>query len=173
MTLYVGGLRARFIRESVYQHVRSAITDIGWFDAGRVHLPITFLDEAVPNRDEVKINTAALSDETQDESEEEIGSNLSEHRWLFYIDFYGESDALSTHFIHDVRDILRGRFTHLGQTGPHISVYDYSMATPGYLFDVQIENVLVDRAHNVPTPRLAHWYSVRFEVVDHYADQDY
>lgn len=169
---YVGGLRARVIRESVYQEVRRALTALGWFDSGRRHLPITFLDEAVPNREEVALNTAALSDEAHSEVEEELGSNLAEHRWTYYIDFYGESDALATHVAHDIRDILGGRFNSVGRTSPTIPVYDYSIATPDFLFYVGIENILVDRAHNFPSARLAHWYAIRFEIVDNYADEE-
>lgn len=173
MSQYVGGLRARLIRESVYREVRSALTALGWFDAGRRHLPIAFLDEAVPNREEVQLNTGALSDEAHNETEEELGSNLAEHRWTYYVDFFGESDALATHFIHDIRDILAGRFNSIGRTGPTIAVYDYSIATPVFLFNVGIEHILVDRAHNFPSARLAHWYAVRFEIVDNYADEEY
>lgn len=173
MSNYVGGLRARLIRESIYQEVHTALAALGWFDANRRHSPVTFIDEEVPNREEVPFNTAALTDSSEEETEEEIGSNLSEHRWTYYVDFYGESDALSTHFIHDVRDILMGRFNSLNRTDPSIPVYDWTQATPSLLFRVGIENMVVDRAQNFPSPRLAHWYALRFEVVDHYADEVY
>lgn len=173
MSNYVGGLRARLIRESVYQETRSALTALGWFDAGRRHLPIAYLDEAVPNNVEVDFNTAALSDESQTQNEEELGSNLAEHRWTFYVDFYGESDALSTHFTHDLRDILAGRFNSIGRTTATIPVYDWTMATPPQIFTVGVEDIVLDRAHNIPTPRRAHWYAVRFDIVDNYADEVY
>lgn len=173
MSNYVGGLRARLIRESVYQEVRSALTDLGWFDGGRRHLPITFLDEGVPNSSEVEFNTAALSDESQIQIEDELGSNLAEHRWTYYIDFYGESDALSTHFVHDVRDILAGRFNSIGRITPTIPVFDWTMPTPPEIFYVAVEDIVIDRAHNFPSPRLAHWYAVRFDIVDSYADEVY
>lgn len=173
MSQYVGGLRARLIRESVYREIKRALTDLGWFDPGRRHLPVTFIDEPVQNRDQVEFNTAALSDETQSEVPDELGSNLAEHRWTFYVDFYGESAPLGTHFIHDVRDILGGRFPSLDRTGPKVDVYDWTQATPSYLFYVDIEGLLVDRAQNWPSPRLANWYMCRFDVVDNYADENY
>lgn len=173
MSQYVGGLRARLIRESIFQELQTSLAALGWFDTNRRHKPITLLDEAVPDREQVLVNTAALTDTNEIETDEEVGSNLAEHRWTFYLDFYGESDALATHFVHDVRDLLRGRFPSIGRTDPSIPVYDWTQATPSYLFRVQIENMVVDRAQNFTSPRLAHWYALRFEVVDVYADEDY
>jgi hypothetical protein len=171
MSDIVGGLRARLIRESVFEKLRTGLTDLGWFDAGRPHSPI-ILESRSQNQDEtIVINTVALSDENDFESGWEMGSNLTEQTWQMYVDFFAENDALGLSLIRDVRDILRGRFTSIGQDSTFFNVYDYRQATPPILFQCEIQNVDTDRAHGFLKPWLEHWYACNFEVVDAYASE--
>ncbi len=171
MSDIVGGLRARLIRESLYQKIEAGLTDLGWFDAGRPHQPIQFLPKGANQDDPIEENTLALADENDYESGWEMGSNLTEQTWQMYVDFYAESDALGLSLIRDVRDILRGRFTSIGQDTTWFHVYDFREATPPILFQCEIQNVDTDRAHGFLKPWLAHWYSCVFEIVDTYADE--
>jgi hypothetical protein len=153
--------------------VNDSLTILGWFDVGRKHTAITFIDSPVGNQTEIPLNTLALSDEDEIEHDDELGSQLAEHRWQFYIDFYAENNSVGLHLSRDVRDIVAGRFGSIGRNAPIVHVYDYTMATPAAIFTVEIENVVRDRAHDFPKKHLQHWYAVRFEIVDHYAtDQD-
>jgi hypothetical protein len=104
--------------------------------------------------------------------EMEMGSTLSEHRWAFYLDFFGENDALSIHMSHDVKDILEGRMASIGRTGAIFTVYDWQQATPPELFTCGITGVSLDRAQNFPKPWQKYWRSVAFIVADEYADED-
>jgi len=170
---YVGGLRARLIRQSVYMTINDALLTLDWFNPGRRHKPVTFVAYPVNPDTEVPFNTAALSDEDIFESEDEVGSQFAEHRWTFYVDFYAESDALGLHFQQDVRAILSGRMDAVGRNYPKVDVYDWTMATPPLIFTVQIENVVGDRAHDFPKRYQQHWYAVRFDVVDNYGNEFY
>lgn len=169
----VGGLRARLIRESIFNAVYDALDSLDWFDAGRQHTQISFRSEPIDINQQIPINTIVLTDEDIIDFDQEMGSILAEHRWTMYIDFYAENQALGLQVVRDIRDIISGRFPSTGQTSPHIQVYDYRTSTPSPLFTVEIEDAIVDRARDFPEPWRRFWYAVRFTVVDVYADEDY
>ena len=172
MSDIVGGLRARLIRESLFEMLNAGLTDLGWFDPTRPYSPIEFVSRG-QNQDEViPINMAALSDESDREGDVELGSTLTEQTWQMYVDFFAEDDALGLHFIKDVRDILRGRFTtsipNAAHRGPMVPVYDYRQATPPVVFHVEVQNTDTDKPHGFLKPWLEHWYVCIFEIVDYY-----
>lgn len=169
---YVGGLRARLVKQSLYEMVNTALADLGWYDAGRQHEPINFVDEEVANELEVPLNTLSLADGDVSTDELEMGSTLSGHDWAYYLDFFGENDAISIHMSHDIKDILEGRMASIGRTGAIFTVYDWQQATPPELFTCEIFRVTLDRAQNFPKPWQKYWRSVAFIVADEYADED-
>lgn len=168
---YVGGLRARLVKDSLYEMINDSLDALGWFDSGRRHAPINFVNEDMANDLEVPLNTLALSDSDITTSQIEMGSTLSEHTWAYYVDFFGESDTLSIHMAHDIKDILEGRMPSIGRTGPKFTVYDYTQATPPDLFTCMIQGVAMDRAQTYSKPWQKYWRSVSFVVVDEYADE--
>lgn len=168
MATVVGGERARLIRESVFQLVKSNLTTLGWFDPTRPHLPIDFVSRSFDQSQQIPINSAALSDENMTDRYVELGSLLSENTWQMYIDFFADSDALGLHFIRDVQDILRGRFSSIGRNDTVFNVYDFTLPGPPVIFTCDIENVVVDRAHGFLKPWLEHWYSCSFTILDYY-----
>lgn len=163
-----GGLRARLIRDSVYRMVYDSLEALGWFDAGRQHQAINFTGTETDQHAEIPMNTLALVDEDQSGLDLELGSQLAEFSWTFYLDFYAEDDVIGKHLIYDVRDIIEGRLTAIGRSRPNCVVLDYTLATPTEIFTVDFENVVVDRAHDFPKPWQRHWYACRFTVVDTY-----
>lgn len=165
---YAGGLRVRLIKESVYNMINDALDDLGWFDSDRKHSPVQFLPSIVPDNEAVPLNTAALSNLDMYENDWEMGTMLAEHRWSLYVDFFGENDAVATHFIHDVKDIVGGRMPSVGRSKPIVVVYDYSVATPTEIFTCDIENVRVDRATVFERQFQRFWFSCRFDVLDYY-----
>lgn len=167
----VGGLRARLIRESLYQMVNDALTNMGWFDPARRHQPVTFNGRPYNADQEIPINTLVLSDERTRTDEQELGSMLGEHRWGFYLDFYAENDALGLQLIRDVKDLIEGRIASAGRTRPNFPVYDFRQATPPTLFYCDIEDAFIDRAVDFPKPYQRHWYACRFDVVDAYDNE--
>lgn len=172
MSTYVGGLRARLIADSLYTMVRDALEDLGWFAAGRQHQAINMRPESVPENEQIPLNTLAVSQLDVSDLEAELGSNLTEDRWTFYVDFFAENDVVGKHLIHDVRDILRGKYPSIGRSAPILRVYDYTQATPPVLFTVEIENVVVDQAHDFPQSWRRYWYMARCELVDAYGDEE-
>lgn len=172
MTTIVGGLRARLIKDSIYNCINDALEALGWFDAGRQHAPINFTAIVTPNDTEIPLNTLALADESMHNSDLELGSNFVETRWLYYVDFYAENDIIGKDLINDVRDILGGRMSTIGRGDASVHVYDYRYhSTPPILFTVAIEDLFVDRAHDFPKVWQKHWYACRFNVVDAYGDE--
>lgn len=170
---YVGGQRARFIKDSLYFMVYDALDELGWFDLDLedtvefVPNPIDPLTEIVP----VKI---ALEDDDDNSFDLEMGSNFTEFRWRFYIDVYGNPDHKddALHLATDIRDILQGRFPSLGRTAPILHVLDYDMATPVEIFVCEIENIDKERVPYGFKPWLKAWYSISFAVIDTYTDED-
>jgi len=172
MVVYVGGLRARVVHESIYQEILDALVTLDWFNPARLHSPVQFLPTGVFDFDNVTVNTAALTSLDVLERDEEMGSMLAEHRWTFYVDFFAEDDAVGLHFIGDVKDIVGGRMPSIGRSVPHFPVYDYSQATPSFLFYVEVENVIVDRPTVYERPWQRFFRTVRFEIVDKYGTED-
>lgn len=172
MPNYVGGLRARLVRDSIYNAVHVALGDLGWFTDRASRSPVTFIPEVVAFDQEVPMNTVALSDESDRTDYVEMGSQLSELSWGMILDVYPENDSLGLHLIRDIKDILEGRMPSIGRGRPFIDVYDYTLATPVVIFSVEIENVKTDKAHNFPQPWMRFWRSCNFTVVDSYTDED-
>lgn len=168
---HVGGLRARLIRDSVYNAINNALADLGWFEASANRAPVTFRPAPCPLDEQVPPNTLALSDENNDAADLELGSALAEFTWSMFVDIYGEDDAVALHLAGDVADILAGRMPSVGRSRPVIDVYDYTLATPVVIFTVEVIEVHKDRAHGYPQPWLRFWRSVPFKVVDSYTDE--
>jgi hypothetical protein len=166
VTAIEGGLRSRFIRDSLEQLVVGGLAALGWFGPGRDHSPIAVVDAPNDWDEPVEINSLAFADGGEDDIEMELGSTATEDRWVYYIDFYAEDESVGLHLSGDVRDILRGKLSSIGRTNPSLPVYDYRNATPPVIFHCYLENVLVDRAKGFNQPWLRYWFSVRVDVVD-------
>lgn len=167
-----GGMRARLIRESLYQMLHDALDALNWFDAVSNRTTITFPAAAVDANDNISLNTLALSDEDSDADDWELGSLMAEHHWTFYVDFYAENDAIGLHVIRDVKDILEGRMGSIGRDDPSFVVYDYNQATPPEIAVCQIADVVVDKARGFERAFQQHWYACQFDVIDYYGDED-
>lgn len=171
MTIYVGGVRERFIKDSVYAYLKLKLGALGWFDAGRQHTAIAFHDEAVDVRQLVEPNTLTLSGENNIATEMELGGMLTEFNWSMFVDFYAEAEALGLHLIGDVAAILRGQMSSIGADRAYVPVFDYFQATPvSPIFYVGVENVRTDKAHDFPHAYLRHWHACTFDIIDAYGD---
>lgn len=168
MTDYVGGFRERLIHDSLYYLVFNGLDDLGWFDAGREHLPITVVTEPFENDEEIPLNTIVIYEEDTRDNDAEMGSTLGDIISTYYIDFYAENNTIGKDVIHDVRDLLRGRHTAADRTSSVLFVYDYTMTTPPLIFSCDIEDVVIGRARDFPNPWQKHWYSCRLDLVDSY-----
>lgn len=169
--IYTGGLRARLIKDSVFNTVRDALDDLGWFDTGREHMPVSLVAEPLEDDEAIRPNLIALDDDAIMSSDSEMGSNLASHEWDMVFDVYAESASLGQHLAIDIRDILQGRFSTIGRAHPVITVYDYTQATPPEIFKCELENISYDRARSAMKSWQKHWFIVFFTVVDEYADE--
>jgi hypothetical protein len=166
MTVVEGGLRARLINDSVHELVRWTLVSRGWFDAGRRHAPVTLVYEAQKWDEPIEVNTVAIVGGDVTDDELELGSNLTEDRWIYYVDFFAENEAVGLDLITDLKESFRGKLPTIGRTSPRLPVYDFRQATPPVVFYCDLENVLIDRARDFPKPWLRWWYTVRVDVVD-------
>lgn len=165
-----GGLRTRLIFDSIYEQIRDGLTTLGWFDSGRGHEPVTFIPEPVVDTDEVKLNTIALAEGGMFDRDFEIGSNMAEAEYSFYVDIYAQNGDLGRHLANDIRDLVRGR--HGGRTGSGFTIYDYQMATPSSIGWLELERAQVFKEDLPTRPWQKFWYSVRFDVIDYYYGED-
>lgn len=166
MTYVEGGLRVRLIRDSLEEFVRSALTDRNWFDPGRQHAPIRFISEPNDWNEPIEVNSLAVAGGDIVSTEWELGSQMTEDRWTYYIDFYGENEAIGLDVSGDIAAALRGQLPSIGRNDSSLPILDFRQSNPPVLFHCLIENVVIDRARDYPKPWLRYWYSVRCEIVD-------
>lgn len=171
MTVPVGGLRARLIRESLYQMIHDSLAGLGWFDSGRQHSPVTFNADPINDPNKIALNTSALVDFDTTDVPAEMGTLMEETTWRFYVDMYAESEALGLHFARDVKDLLQGRMASIGRTRPDFAAYDYRQATPPVFCYCEILDVRVDRPPTMAHLKDRFWYMVRFDVFDSYTNE--
>lgn len=172
MTIYVGGLRARLVRDNFFNMLQDSVADLGWLDVGRQHRPVNFQFDPVDYRTELQPNCIAVADDDINVSDEELGTDLAEHRWLMFVDVYAESSSVGIHLSNDVRCILEGRMPSIGRNAPRFTVMDLTQATPTELFVVQIENVNLARGRSFSKPWEKFWYSIVLELVDVYGNEE-
>lgn len=166
---YYGGLRARLIHESLFNYLREALDDLGWFDPGRPHLPINYISVPVEVDENITLNTLSLSSEDVVNIGGEMGTPLAEYRWSYFVDFFAEKEDIGLHLIRDLRDILGGRFSTIGITQDVFPVYDITLATPPIIFYCQLENIETDKGfRDLAKGKKAFWHSVAFDVIDTY-----
>lgn len=170
MTIYIGGNRERVISDSLFSLVNTILSDLGWFDAGRQHLPINVVAKEIEPDEEVPLNTLAITEAPTSDTEAELGSNFGEVRTTYYCDFYGENRTIAKMVAHDLRDAFKGRISTIGRSAAVLPVYDYFVATPTIIFYCDLEDVTVDPARGFPHSWQKNWYVVRLDVVDNYGD---
>jgi hypothetical protein len=167
-----GGLRARYLHDSLTHLVRTGLEEQGWFDPGRSHSPIRVLSQPTPWNQPVEHNTLMVSASGRDGRYVEVGSTLTTDTIAVSVDFFAAGDSIGLHVISDVRDILRGRIG----TGSNLGafpLYDFNQATPPVIGHAMVANVTTAR---LPT-RLGqeftrHWYSAEVSLEDTYYDSE-
>lgn len=166
MAAVVGGLRTRFIYDSIYNALQAGMTQLGWFDPGRSHLPVSFIAEPIDADEETQLNTIAMGEGPMFDREREIGSNMSTSEYAIYLDVYAESGPIGRALANDLRDLIMGR--HGGRTGPTFTIFDYRLATPTSIGYVEVDRVNIYREDVTSRPWQKFWYTVRFDITDDY-----
>ena len=172
MTVVVGGVRKRLIKYSFEVMINDALDQLGWFADGRGHRDVRVIGSPVDEDTEVLPNVVSIAAEDVSSMEWELGSNLEEIRWDFYVDIYAENDAVGLHLAGDIVDVLKGKLPSIGRARPQLHVLDYQQATPVELFRCQLEEVDMAKVRNWTQPWQRYWYVVGCQVVDYYADEN-
>ena len=154
-----GGLRDRMVIESLSNHIETHLDSLGWFDAGREHLPITLVSGFPNDTDEVALNTIAFSVEEASGEDLELGSKAETHQTTFFVDMFMQDDSIGWHVSGDIYFFLK--------KNPHLDVYDYSAV--GDPVDFQVELMEIDRRKpsRATNAWQRHWFTVSFVAEDY------
>lgn len=168
--MIVGGLRARFLHDSLHRLIHDGLTQLGWFDAGRSHSPIVLLPEPANWDEPIIPNSVSITTRERASDFVELGSNFSEDTVILGIDLYADSDTFANHLTGDLRDMLRGRLP-VGTFNGSLPILDLRLATPVPIGYAAIVSVRVTRLAPVANrPHLLHWQTIDVELLDHYYD---
>lgn len=168
---YVGGLRRRLVYDSVAAMIRNGLDDLGWFDPGRDHDEVKFVERPSGWEEKISFNSVAITAEDTTDDPAEMGSNLTDDTWNYSVDVYAEDEPVGIALSGDIFDIVRGKMPSIGRTGPILYVIDFSAATPSRIFTCDIVNPGIDRAHGFPKAWQQHWWAVNFQIIDTYNDE--
>lgn len=173
MTIYVGGLRDRLIHDSIYHLIKNGLTTLGWMPGGPqapAQYPITVVAEQLDWNVEIPLNTISVAAYSTSDTEWELGSDLRQNSWSFYVDIFGANEALGLQLSGDCRDILRGKFSALSNyvTPETLAVFDWTLATPVQIFTCEVRNVNRDRAVQTTHRWGNYLFSISCVVLDYY-----
>jgi hypothetical protein len=178
MTVYAGGTRDRLIHDSLFYEVQAGLAALGWFaqnPTGFVN-PINMIPEQTEWDEEIPLNSITVAPGGIMDEEWEMGTFGMKNTHIFFIDVYGENESLSSQLVGDIRDIVRGKLPNIGYSQPTLNVYDYTQATPSFIFFCDVENVTSVRVTTFSHRWQRYLYELRLEVIDYYgseADQYY
>jgi hypothetical protein len=176
---YVGGSRARFVYDSLFAVLYSGLQALGWFNStiydtppgNRKNHPVTLLPKQLGWDEKIALNTIAFVPENRHSEPAEIGSYFEENAWVFYLDIFGESEAVSLQLAVDMIDILKGKFTLIGRSnGPTVDVCDGSQPGHYKIGYVELDHLTTNRAPTYTQRWQQFLRVVRFEALDWYSD---
>jgi hypothetical protein len=166
----IGGLRARYIKQALFDRVNDNLDLLGWLDSADSRRDVIVIDEALDHDEEALPNIVAVSFGDKTSREYEMGSLDSEHITNAYVDVYAESNSLGLHLSQDIVDILYGRFISIGQSGhPRFQVLEYGAATPSAFTTVELIEIRSDKGPKYNKPFLKHWWQISMSVEDYYS----
>lgn len=167
---YTGGLRMRLIKENFSNMMRDSLESLDWFDSPISKNPVSLISDQIDTSVEIKPNIIGISSEDLDYSEAEMGSNLTENRWNFYIDILAESEAVGLHLSGDIFDILRGKISAAGRTRPSLEVKDLLSPDLDVIFTCQLDGIVLNRVRDWERAYNKYWWVVSCDVIDTYYD---
>jgi hypothetical protein len=166
----VGGLRARLIKDNLFNLIEDSLEAIGWMDSGRQHADVTVVPEPLDNLTEITPNKVGIDFKTILETEVEMGSNMAENMWLVFVDVMAENYDIGLHLATDVKDIITGHFDSIGREAPTLTVLDLTLATPTafttcHVSDFEMEKDASDAEHK------KYWWTCAFNLEDTYTNE--
>jgi len=173
MTTIVGGLRTRYVHNSLQNMIEDALNDIGWMDPGRAHKSVTIQGQPLGADEEAQPNLIAIDLYDSDMDDAEMGSSvLTLDTYMYAIDIYAESAALGMHLAGDIRDLLKGKFSATAsRTGPTLPIYDYSLTTPAVFATGNIDTIQLEKARTYDKPHEKYYWQLFFRLEDEYGDE--
>lgn len=169
----MGGLRDRLITDNLINLIGSNLDNLGWFSDNNLAEYDIHIQTSVPfDNEEIQPNVIAISPEDNTSSEAEMGSNLSESVTVFAIDVYAENDAVGRHLAGDIKAILEGRFPSINRTDSNMEVMNLTVNIPYRLFTVDFQHIASSKQRMYTKPFEKYWWTIMFEVVDVYGDED-
>jgi hypothetical protein len=172
---YIGGVRNRLVRDNFRRMIEEALSELGWFNLNRNHLPVTVKSGPFDTSEEILPNVVGVSIEDIQSEELELGSNLEETRHFAYVDIFAEDDPIGTQLSGDIFDIIRGKFSSLRDSGiadGRLNVLDLSDATPSTIFYCNLEFPEINRNRNWNQKYNKFWWIIAVEIVDAYMDDE-
>ena len=161
MATVVGGLRTRYVHNSLFNMLEDTLTSIGWFDGGRAHSSVSIRSTPLDADEEAQPNLIAIDLYDSDMEDAEMGNSVLTYDTYFYaIDVYAENHAVGMHLAGDIRDILKGKFSTHGRTGPTLPVFDYSLTTPAQIAVLEIEDIQMAKSQSYSKPHEKYYWQV-------------
>lgn len=173
-----GGLRTRLILDSARLTILAGLGALGWFDGTvhdnppgpRRHRRLEFVPRPHSWDEPIYANSIAISSDDMYDNPRGFGGEV-EDTCEVWVDVFAENDPLGWQLAMDVRDIALGKFPELGRPGPVIDVFDLRQPTPSPFTQVDVDEVRIDRAEGQAREWQAHWFMIRLNLVDEYADE--
>lgn len=164
-----GGLRDRLILYAVHESLRARLDELGWFDSGRGHAPVKFLQGFPDDKDSVEPNSIAVTLEDINGELQELGSRLEESRMGIVVDLFCDSESVALHLSGDVYDFFKSR--------NNIPVFDVSDgeesdADPAFYIEIDSDYLSNRRSMRPTNPWQRHWRVVELFFNDMRANDD-
>lgn len=164
----VGGLRARYLQDSLTYLITNGLVQLGWFDTDRSHRPLRFVPAPLDWNQPIICNLLTVSTVSRRTEFIELGSDLSEDNVATTVDIYGESESFGIDLANDIRDLLRGRLPG-GATGGVANIFDLASNPPPVIGYVTIDEPRVAcQPTKIASARAIHWFTVDFNLLDTY-----
>jgi hypothetical protein len=171
MSIYVGGVRLRLIKDNFVSMIEGSLDQLGWFDAGRMHMPVSVIGTQMDDGEKIEPNIVSVSTEIVTNLEMELGSGLEENKHTYFVDIYAENEDVGLHLAGDIYDIVRGKMPSIGRGAPDFDVLDLTQATPTVLFVCEIENVDVGRSRDWGKTFNRYWWTIGLDINDYYDNE--
>lgn len=170
--MITGGLRTRYISDSVRVGIIAALEALGWFDAGRRHAPLEFAAKPEDWAEIVAPNTFSITMEDLYEDEAELGGVAVDDTHTFFFDVFAENDSVGRHLAWDVHDIAMGKYPSIGRHSAVFDLYDFQTATPAAFHQLEVERASVQKVDGFPRPWQRFWWTVRIDVLDDRSEEE-
>jgi hypothetical protein len=168
MSTVTGGLRSRFLHDSLSLLLENGLTQLGWLDPGRHHQPFQFLHGPHTWDVPVTYNAVVITTQAVETDWIELGSWLSRDSIMFTVDVYAESESFGLDVTNDMRELLRGRLPN-GAQNEKFPILDFRMATPAPIGYADVINVSLGRGiDELPEDWARHLYTLGITIYDTY-----